>query len=118
MELEKIKKTVACPVELSLRILGGKWRGSILYQLRNTPLRFNELMHQVQNAVVDYEDSENFLTGKVLSKHLEALQAYQLIKKVLIIEDHKEIYKYALAKKGQSVIPILLHLFDWGEQNF
>ena len=52
--VDKIKRTVVCPVELSLRILGGKWRGSILYQLKNGPLRFNELKLRVQYAVLEY----------------------------------------------------------------
>ncbi len=113
--IEKIKNQVACPVELSLRVLGGKWRGSILYQLRNGGLRFNDLKNRVQDAVVDYEDADNFLTNKVLSSHLKELQEFDLIEKQ---EKNGLPGLYRLSAKGESVIPILLDLFDWGEKNF
>ena len=118
MEIGNIKNNVVCPVELTLRILGGKWRGSILYQLREEPLRFNELMRRVQDAVVYYNDEDHFLTGKVLAEHLLLLQEYKLVEKKLLVEGEKEIYKYALTEKGKSVIPILLDLYHWGETNF
>jgi DNA-binding HxlR family transcriptional regulator len=62
--IEKLKNQVVCPVEFALRVLGGKWRGSILYQLKDGGLRFNELKYRVQDAVIDYEGVDNYLTNK------------------------------------------------------
>ncbi len=113
-KIDKIKRQVVCPVELALRILGGKWRGSILYQLIQGPLRFNDLKNRVQDAVVDYEDADNFLSNKVLSSHLTELIDYDLITK-----NTKDTHAtYQLSPKGQSAVPILLDLFDWGENHF
>lgn len=70
--IEKIKANVVCLVELSLRILGGKWRGSILYQLIDGPLRFKQLQVRVQDGVINYKDEDHWLTSKVLSEHLHA----------------------------------------------
>ena len=112
--ITKIKSQVVCPVELALRVLGGKWRGSILYQLRVGSLRFNHLKNNVQAAVVDYEDSDNFLSNKVLSCHLIELIELELVKK----EGIDSIVYYSLTKKGESAMPILLDLFEWGETHF
>ncbi len=113
--ISKLKNQVACPVELALRILGGKWRGSILYQLKGGPLRFNELKYRVQDAVVDYEGADNYLTNKVLSGHLKELLEFELLDK---LEENGDRASYKLSAKGESVIPILLDLFYWGESQF
>ncbi|MFK8037381.1 MAG: winged helix-turn-helix transcriptional regulator [Crocinitomicaceae bacterium] len=113
-KIDKIKRQVVCPVELALRVLGGKWRGSILYQLIEGPLRFNDLKNRVQDAVVDYDNIDNFLSNKVLSSHLIELIEYGLIQK----EMEKSHFSYQLSEKGKSAIPILLDLFDWGEHHF
>lgn len=113
-EIDRIKAQVACPVELALRVLGGKWRGSILYQLKDGPLRFNALKHRVQDAVVDYNDADNFLTNKVLTEHLNALINYGLVGKTSM----SDVSHYQLTEKGESVMPILIDLFYWGQNNF
>ena len=80
--IDKIKRNVVCPVELALRVFGGKWRGSILYQLKDGPLRFNALKYRVQDAVVYYDENEDhFLTSKVLSEHLSVLTEFELVEK-------------------------------------
>lgn len=114
-ELELLKKNVVCPVELSLRVVGGKWRGSILYQLRNEPLRFNELLYAVQDAVVEYDKTvDHFLSSKVLTQHLNSLQAFGMIEKF----DCEDKNCYRLTERGHSIMPLLLSLFDWGEEHF
>jgi DNA-binding HxlR family transcriptional regulator len=112
--IEKLRKQVACPVELALRVLGGKWRGSILYQLKDEGLRFNELKNRVQNAVYDYEGADNFLSNKVLSNHLKELIIFGLIQKN---EKTEKNSSYELTIKGVSSIPVLLQLFYWGENH-
>ena len=113
--IEELKHHVVCPVELALRILGGKWRGSILYQLRDESLRFNELKARVQDAVVEPLHADNYLTNKVLSHHLKKLMDYQLVQKT---GDEENAARYALTPKGNSVMPILIDLFYWGENEF
>ena len=112
--IDKIKSLVVCPVELALRVLGGKWRGSVMYQLKDGPLRFNDLKYRVQDAVVYYDNSENLLSNKVLSSHLAELIGYDLIEKT----NKNDIIFYGLTKRGKSAIPILLDLFDWGKTHF
>ena len=112
--IDKIKRNVVCPVELALRIFGGKWRGSIMYQLKDGPLRFNALKMRVQDAVVYYDDEDHFLTSKVLTEHLSALMEFDLVEK----DEQEDHHYYQLTAKGHSAIPLLLDLFYWGERHF
>jgi DNA-binding HxlR family transcriptional regulator len=115
LAIEKLKRQVVCPVELALRVIGGKWRGSILYQLKDGALRFNELRNRVQEAVVDYEEEDNYLSNKVLSNHLKDLTDFGVVRKEEIAPNK---VKYELTSKGVLVIPTLIELFDWGEKLF
>ncbi|MFK7970516.1 MAG: winged helix-turn-helix transcriptional regulator [Bacteroidia bacterium] len=111
--IQRLKNQVVCPVELALRILGGKWRGSILYQLKDGPFRFSELKYRVQDAVIDYEGADNYLSNKVLSGHIKELMDFQLIHK---FEDESGKTYYELTANGHSILPILIELFYWGEK--
>ena len=118
LQIDKIKRNVVCPVELALRVFGGKWRGSIIYQLKDGQLRFNELKNRVQDGVVYYNDEDHFLSSKVLTEHLTVLQEFNLVEKCLIKNDKDEYYAYKLTDKGESALPLLIELFYWGENNF
>jgi DNA-binding HxlR family transcriptional regulator len=118
LQIEKIKRNVVCPVELTLRIFGGKWRGSIMYQLKDGPLRFNALKNRVQDGVVYYNDEDHFLSSKVLTEHLNVLMEFELVTKRLGSNGQSDHYTYQLTEKGESAIPLLLDLFYWGENNF
>ena len=39
-----------CPIERGMRIIGGKWKGSILWHLRDEPMRFGALARALQGA--------------------------------------------------------------------
>lgn len=117
--IDKLKRNVVCPVELSLRVFGGKWRGSILYQLNKGPVRFNELKLMVQDAVVYYhQDEDQLLSSKVLTEHLTALLDFGLIQKCSKDELGDTYNLYSLTEKGESAMPILIDLFYWGENHF
>ena len=42
--------TEPCAIERGMRILGGKWTGSILWHLKDEPVRFNDLARMVGGA--------------------------------------------------------------------
>ncbi|MEM7368096.1 MAG: helix-turn-helix domain-containing protein [Bacteroidota bacterium] len=115
-EIAKQKKRVVCPVELALRILGGKWRGSILYQLIGGPLAFNALKDRVQDAVVcNSLEEDHYLSAKVLAEHLAMLQEYELVVKIPANGTNgTSAHAYSLTEKGKSAVPLLMDLFDWG----
>jgi DNA-binding HxlR family transcriptional regulator len=97
-----ITKLYNCPVEATLSLIGGKYKSLILWHLKSETLRFNELRKQVPSA-----------TPKMLTQQLRELEADGFI--------HREVYpvvppkvEYSLTELGQSIIPILQSMFDWG----
>ncbi|MBI3561319.1 MAG: helix-turn-helix transcriptional regulator [Gammaproteobacteria bacterium] len=96
-------KRYRCFFELTLSVIGGKWKPIILYKLaREGTLRFSDLRRQIREV-----------TERMLSRQLRELEHDGLI--------HREVYKqvppkveYSLTKLGSALIPILLSLRQWG----
>jgi len=91
-----------CPVEAALEIVGGKWKGIILYHLRHETRRFNELRRLIPGV-----------TQRMLTKQLRELEAHQII--------HRKIYRqippkveYSLTNFGLTLTPTLKALEEWG----
>jgi DNA-binding HxlR family transcriptional regulator len=93
---------VGCPVEATLDLIDGKWKGVILYHLLGDTVRFNELGRRLSR-----------ITQRMLTRQLRELEAAGLI--------HREVYpevpprvEYSLTKLGRSLEPILRSLWSWG----
>ncbi len=93
-----------CPVEATLDVMGGKWKGVILYHLLSGPKRFNELRRLLPEV-----------TQRMLTLQLRELEHDEVI--------HREIYRevppkveYSLTPFGQSLEAVLLLMRTWGEQ--
>jgi DNA-binding HxlR family transcriptional regulator len=89
-----------CPVELTLDLIGGKWKTILLARLKSGRLRYSEL----RRAVPDLAD-------KVLTQRLHELQDAGL---VLRIERQGAVH-YSLSPQGASLAPALGQLYRWGE---
>ena len=93
-----------CSVEATLEVIGGKWKGVILFHLLSETKRFNELRRLVPDV-----------TQRMLTLQLRELEADGVV--------HRQIYQqvpprveYSLTEFGRSLEPILLLLRDWGDQ--
>ena len=93
-----------CPVEATLDVIGGKWKGVILYKLLERPKRFSELKRQLPA-----------ITQRMLTLQLRELEEDGIV--------HREIYKeipprveYSLTEFGKTLEPILLAMLTWGDQ--
>jgi DNA-binding HxlR family transcriptional regulator len=94
---------VGCPVETTLDVIGGKWKGIILYHLIDGKKRFKEF-RKLYPAI----------TQRMLTLQLRELEKDGIV--------HREIYKeippkveYSLTEFGSSLEPIILLMKDWGE---
>ncbi|SFV68470.1 Transcriptional regulator, HxlR family [hydrothermal vent metagenome] len=101
--MQKKEKTNNCPVEITLSLIGGKWKGIILYHLIDGKKRFGELKKFMPN-----------ITQRMLTKQLRELENDSLI--------HRKIYKvvppkveYSLTKQGESLKEIIFSLEKWGK---
>jgi len=95
----------ACPVEAALEVIGGKWKGIILYHLLDGEIRFSELKRKVGSV-----------TQRMLTKQLRELENDGLIlRKVYAVIPPK--VEYSLTEKGHTLDPILIALRDWGQEH-
>ena len=94
----------ACPVETTLKIIGGKWNVLILRDLMEEAKRFGELKRSVGNV-----------SQKVLTAALRELEANGLITRTVFAEVPPRV-EYATTELGRSLKPVLDALRDWGER--
>lgn len=92
-----------CPVEATLELIGGKWKGLVLYHLSKGTRRFGELRNELSG-----------ITQRTLTKQLRELEADGLVgRKVYpVIPPHVD---YWLTPHGESLKPLLKELKRWGE---
>lgn len=93
-----------CSMEAALHIMGGKWKGVILYHLLlDGTHRFNEL----QRAL-------NSIPARLLVKQLRELEEDGLVIRTVFPVVPPKV-EYALSDEGRSLEPFLLGLSIWGE---
>lgn len=95
--------TGPCPIERGMRILGGKWTGSILWHLKDEPVRFNELARMIDGA-----------SKKMIADRLRQLDDLGLIKR-RVIETSPIAVEYQITKFGLSALECLDSLRQWSE---
>ena len=91
-----------CPWRASLRVLGGKWKGLILWRLSEAPLRFGELKRQVEG-----------ITDKMLTEQLRELAVDGLVSR----QDFDEVpprVLYSLTPYGETALPAVFAMSRWG----
>jgi DNA-binding HxlR family transcriptional regulator len=98
--MKRLPRTFGCAVELSLELLGGKWKPIILARLKDGLLRYGELRRLIPS-----------LSDKMLPERLADLQAVGLIAAV----SEQDGGGYRLSAWGESLRPVLQALYDWGE---
>lgn len=91
-----------CPVETTLNIISGKWKGIILYRLSGDKKRFNELKRAMPN-----------ITHKSLTSQLRELERDGIVKRTVYPEVPPRV-EYELTDLGLSMSPIIKALYDWG----
>jgi DNA-binding HxlR family transcriptional regulator len=91
-----------CPVEASLQIIGGKWKGMILYQLVDGPVRFTQLARRIPGA-----------SARVLARALRELEADGLIART-VYPTVPPAVDYRLTSEGDGLRPIVQALAAFG----
>ena len=91
-----------CPVEVTLEVIGGKWKCTILWWLRRGTKRFGELKQLIPE-----------ITQQVLTQQLRELEADGLIHRAVYREAPPRV-EYSLTAYGETVRPITELMCDWG----
>ncbi len=101
--IEVTGKSYYCPVELSMDVIGGKWKAVILWYLIDNTLRFHELKKEISS-----------ISERVLTRELRQLENYRLIKRKVYPEVPPRV-EYCLTDFGKNLIPLLNQISKFGE---
>lgn len=97
-----VNKERMCPVAKTLSLIGGKWKGLLIYRLIDGKKRFNEL--QRMNPRISHRS---------LTLQLRELEASGLIKRTVYPVIPPKV-EYELTELGQSMKPIIIAMYQWG----
>ena len=98
------RRQTNCPAEITLAVIGGRWKTLLLYHLFQGVKRFSEL----QRATVG-------ITQKMLTQQLREMERDGLV--------HREVYpevppkvEYSLTPLGMSLEPVVGAMCEWGSK--
>lgn len=94
-----------CAIERGMRILGGKWKASILWHLKDEPVRFNDLARMVGGA-----------SKKMIDQRLKEMEKEGLVIRQ-VLNDRPIAVTYQATDFGKSALGILELLMQWTEEN-
>lgn len=101
-----INKQFNCEKELTLSIIGGKWKLVILWHLGfEGPHRFNEIRRLFKN-----------ISHRILTKQLRELEQDGIIKRT-IYETVPAKVEYSITEHGITLLPIVQAMYDWGKEH-
>lgn len=102
------KKTIIeiCPIRNVVARFGNKWALLVVFILNeNGSTRFNQLARQIPD-----------ISTKVLSNTLQILEADGLVKRTVFPEVPIRV-EYELTATGKSLVPIIISLTEWAQNN-
>jgi len=91
-----------CSMELTLDLIGGKWKALILWHLGENTLRFSELKKTLPK-----------ITQKMFTQQLRELEGSGLVNRFIYTQIPPKV-EYSLTPVGKSLLPILETLCQWG----
>ncbi len=100
---DKIENLI-CPVDVALKMIGGKYKALILWHLLSGTMRNGEIQKNIPQA-----------TPKMLTQQLRELEKDGLIMRTVypIVPPKVE---YSLTPLGKSLKDILFAIYDWGAE--
>ncbi len=100
---EKNKKA-HCAVDYAFQRIGGKYKGRILWVLKDGILRYGELKRVIIGV-----------TPKMLTQTLKELESDGLIVRKVYLEVPPKV-EYSLTDTGKELIPFISLMRSWGEK--
>jgi len=92
-----------CAIERGMRIIGGKWTGSILWHLKDGPVRFNDLARMIGGA-----------SKKMIAERLRQLEKQGLITRQ-VMDTAPVSVQYDITDLGRTALGFLDALRQWSE---
>jgi DNA-binding HxlR family transcriptional regulator len=102
----------ACPVAAFQKLISGKYKLRIVWDLKDGPRRYGEIRTGLLRGV----DGSTEIAPRVLSRELKALTASGLIER----KDYGVVppkVEYRLTRRGKSFVPVIAAIRDWGARH-
>jgi len=94
-----------CPTQVTVDIIGGKWKTLILTFLLSGPRRFGEICRFLPQA-----------SKHILTLQLRELEADGVIQRKIYQQIPPKV-EYSLTPCGETLRPLLLLMAEWGEKH-
>lgn len=94
-----------CPVSVTLEVIGGRWKPTILFHLKDEPRRFNALRRLIPD-----------ITQRMLTLQLRALEADGIVDRTVHAKVPPHV-EYRLSRYGCTLGPILDAMESWGSEH-
>lgn len=105
MSMSELETTSICPLRLTMDIVGGKWKLSIICLLKDgKPMRYNQIKRGIDG-----------ITNMMLSQSLKSFEEYGIVHR----EQYNEVpvrVEYRLAQSGFELLDALNLLNEWGNK--
>jgi DNA-binding HxlR family transcriptional regulator len=113
-EMAKLKSelTCGCPVAAFQKMISGKYKLRIVWDLKDGPLRYGE----IRTGLLRGSDGSSEIAPRVLSRELKALTETGLIDR----KDYGVVppkVEYRLTRKGRSFVPVIAAIRNWGTRH-
>lgn len=100
------KKIVSTEIEITLKVIGGKWKPLILHYLQHQGTkRYMEILHFLRDA-----------PKKTLTVQLRELEADGILERRVIPTVPVQV-EYSITPLGETLYPILDAMCSWGYDN-
>lgn len=103
MERRSREEPFACPIEVTLSVIGGKWKSVILFHVVEGVQRFGERRRRIPG-----------FTQKMLTQQLRELEADGAIRRKVYAEVPPRA-EYSLTPYGRTLRPVLQAMCKWGK---
>ena len=112
MAKAKSALTCGCPVAAFQKMVSGKYKLRIVWDLQDGAKRYGE----IRTGLLRGLDGSSEIAPRVLSRELKALTELGLIDR----RDYGVVppkVEYRLTRKGKSFVPVIAAIRDWGARH-
>src|SRR5437660_5319864 len=98
----------ACPVAAFQKIISGKYKLRIVWDIKDGPLRYSQIRSGLLRGLAGTQE----VAPRVLSRELKALTASGLVDR----KDYGLVppkVEYRLRAKGRSLVPVVAGIREW-----
>jgi DNA-binding HxlR family transcriptional regulator len=106
------KESCRCPVAAFQKMISGKYKLRIMWDLKDGPRRYGEIRSGLLRGGIGTRE----IAPRVLSRELKALTLNGLVDR----KDYGLVppkVEYRLTRKGQSFVPVIDTIRKWGSRN-